>query len=246
MYFKSLVTLLFLSFSSLFADTIGDASWYGEKFQGKPTASGEPFDMYAYTTAHRTLPFGTILIVTNLSNQKSVEVRVNDRGPVKKNRIVDLSYQAAKVIGIIEEGVGEVSIMLKDKEETSSKKNILSKVSSSNPYLTDEEERMVTEKMVKSIECEEYVQKTIQKQQLPREEKEETIKIQIAAFTSEVNAQNFINREKEREFKMQLLEVYSESSEQTLYKVVIVCNSSSMAKKIMALDEYSGAYLFHR
>lgn len=73
----------------------GTASWFGEWHHGKSTASGEPFDMYAMTAAHRKLPFGTVLKVTNTRNGKDVVVRVNDRGPYSKKRILDLSYAAA-------------------------------------------------------------------------------------------------------------------------------------------------------
>jgi len=79
---------------------VGYATYYGPGFHGKKTASGETFDMYKMTCAHRTLPFGTSLIVTNLSNKKSVKVRVNDRGPFVKGVILDLSLGAAKKIGI--------------------------------------------------------------------------------------------------------------------------------------------------
>ena len=109
MYLKSIIPLLLIGSLSLVAET-GDAGWYGEKFQGKPTASGEVFDMNAYTAAHKTLAFGTILTVTNISNNKSVEVRINDRGPQIKNRILDLSYKAAKEIGMIKEGIVKVHI----------------------------------------------------------------------------------------------------------------------------------------
>ena len=80
----------------------GMASWYGKKFHGKKTASGERFNMYELTAAHRTLPFGTKVKVTNLENNKSVVVRINDRGPHVKGRIIDLSYAAAKKIDMIE------------------------------------------------------------------------------------------------------------------------------------------------
>lgn len=86
------------------------ASWYGRKFHGKRTASGERFDMYAMTCAHRTLPFGTKLRVTNPENNKSVIVTVNDRGPFVRSRQLDLSYGAAKKIGIIKQGVEKVII----------------------------------------------------------------------------------------------------------------------------------------
>jgi len=77
---------------------IGTASWYGETFEGKPTASGEPYDMYDMTAAHLTLPIGSYVKVTNLRNGRSVVVRVNDRGPVVPGRIIDLSYGAAQAI----------------------------------------------------------------------------------------------------------------------------------------------------
>ena len=86
------------------------ASWYGPKFNGRPTSSGERFDMYAMTSAHKTLKFGTKLRVTNPDNNKSVIVTVNDRGPFIRGRDLDLSYGAAKEIGLMEKGVGRVKI----------------------------------------------------------------------------------------------------------------------------------------
>src|SRR3954467_10282348 len=70
---------------------VGRASWYGKRFDGRSTASGEPFDMFQFTAAHRTLPLGTLVRVTNLRNGRSVVVRVNDRGPMVRGRIIDLS-----------------------------------------------------------------------------------------------------------------------------------------------------------
>jgi rare lipoprotein A len=87
---------------------IGTASWYGRYFQGKQTANGEQYDMNGLTCAHRSLPLGTWLRVTNLKNRKSVFVRVNDRGPMPDDRIVDLSYAAAKAVGI--SGLGKVKL----------------------------------------------------------------------------------------------------------------------------------------
>jgi len=88
------------------------ASWYGKKFNGKQTASGERFDMYAMTCAHKTLPFGTKLRVINPDNNKSVIVIVNDRGPFVRGRDLDLSYGAAKKIAILKQGVERVKIEL--------------------------------------------------------------------------------------------------------------------------------------
>ena len=86
------------------------ASYYGEAFQGRPTSSGEIFDMYAMTAAHKTLPFGTMLEVTNLENGRSVIVRVNDRGPFLHGRIIDLSYAAAVKLGYQKQGTARVRV----------------------------------------------------------------------------------------------------------------------------------------
>jgi rare lipoprotein A len=88
----------------------GKASYYAEKYHGRKTASGETFDMNALTAAHRTLPFGTICKVTNLSNQKTVNVKINDRGPFIEGRIIDLSKGAAKALDAMQSGVIEVKI----------------------------------------------------------------------------------------------------------------------------------------
>lgn len=91
-------------------EQVGIASWYGKKFNGKKTASGEKFDMHKLTAAHRSLPFGTKVRVENLANGKVVVVRINDRGPFARGRIIDLSYAAAKKIGIIKAGCAKVKI----------------------------------------------------------------------------------------------------------------------------------------
>jgi len=91
---------------------VGKASYYGAEAHGRATASGEKYDMYALTAAHRTLPFGTLVRVTNLANKKSVVVKINDRGPFVAGRIIDLSYAAAKRIRMLEVGVTEVEIVV--------------------------------------------------------------------------------------------------------------------------------------
>jgi rare lipoprotein A len=90
----------------------GLASWYGAKHHGKRTASGEIFDQNKFTAAHRTLPWGSIVRVTNLDNGKSVEVRINDRGPFTKARIIDLSRAAARALGMVQSGVSPVRMEL--------------------------------------------------------------------------------------------------------------------------------------
>jgi len=89
---------------------IGKASWYGHRFQGHRTASGEAFDLNMLTCAHRTLPIGTLLRVTNLSNSRTIMVRVNDRGPLETGLIVDLSYAAARSLGFGERGKARVRL----------------------------------------------------------------------------------------------------------------------------------------
>ncbi len=88
----------------------GVASWYGADFHGKRTANGEIYNMYAYTAAHKTLPFNTYVKVTNLRNGRSTIVRINDRGPFVRNRIIDLSYSAARDIGMARAGTAPVLI----------------------------------------------------------------------------------------------------------------------------------------
>ncbi len=88
----------------------GIASWYGPNFHGKKTSNGEWYDMYAMTAAHKTFPMNTIVKVTNLLNGKSTIVRINDRGPFVKNRIIDLSYAAAKKIGVVARGTAPVRL----------------------------------------------------------------------------------------------------------------------------------------
>ncbi len=88
----------------------GKASYYAHQYHGRPTASGEPYNMYAMTAAHPSLPFGTLLRVTNLQNGRSVVVRVNDRGPYKAGRVVDVSLAAAEQLGLILPGTAEVRL----------------------------------------------------------------------------------------------------------------------------------------
>ena len=96
---------------------IGRASWYGKQFHGRSTASGEPYDMFQFTAAHRQLPLGTWVRVTNLRNGRSITVRVNDRGPYVGNRIIDLSYGAAQMLELRARGTEKVRIDIVNGEE---------------------------------------------------------------------------------------------------------------------------------
>jgi peptidoglycan lytic transglycosylase len=88
----------------------GVASWYGDPFNGHRTSDGEVYDMYQFTAAHRTLPFGSMVRVTNLSNGRQIDVRINDRGPFVASRIIDLSFSAARAIGMIGPGTAPVRL----------------------------------------------------------------------------------------------------------------------------------------
>jgi rare lipoprotein A len=89
---------------------VGKATYYARKFQGHRTANGERYDMHAYSAAHRTLPFGSYVRVTNLATKRSVVVRINDRGPYVKNRVIDLSFAAATLIRLQRTGSAEVKL----------------------------------------------------------------------------------------------------------------------------------------
>lgn len=115
--FLSLVSLSFFYSFVLVQDEIGKASYYADSLHGRKTASGEPYDKNAFTCAHKTLPFGTKIRVTRLDNQKSVVVRVNDRGPFVEGYITDISRAAAESIGLIRDGVTRVKIEIVEKPD---------------------------------------------------------------------------------------------------------------------------------
>jgi rare lipoprotein A len=89
---------------------VGTASWYGKDFHGKPTASGEIYNMYGYSAAHKTLPLGTRVRVTNMKNNRQIVVPINDRGPFVGRRIIDMSYGAARHLGMVKEGLAKVHV----------------------------------------------------------------------------------------------------------------------------------------
>lgn len=99
-------------------ELVGQASWYGKKYHGRLTASGERYNMRAYTAAHKTLPFGTIVRVTNTANNKTVDVKINDRGPFAKGRVIDLSHKSFEQIGNIKKGLAPVKIKIIDDSNT--------------------------------------------------------------------------------------------------------------------------------
>ncbi len=111
---------------------VGTASWYGEFFDGKPTASGEDYDMYDMTAAHPTLPLGSYVKVTNLHNGRAVVVKVNDRGPIVQGRIIDLSFGAAQVLEFKDHGLQKVRLDVV-KRGTSQHRAILQTIAANHP-----------------------------------------------------------------------------------------------------------------
>ena len=111
----------------------GVASWYGKKFHGRSTSNGERYDMYKMTAAHKTLPLPTNVRVTNLNNGRSVILRVNDRGPFVKNRLIDLSYAAAKELDIIRDGTGFVEVVALDRGTRSAAGPVTASTTSGSP-----------------------------------------------------------------------------------------------------------------
>ena len=105
----------------------GKASWYGKPFHGRLTANGERYNMYKMTAAHRTYAMGTILKVTNLHNKRSVKVRVNDRGPFYSSRMVDLSYGAARKLGMVKKGIGKIKVEVVSSNKKSYRKKTAKK-----------------------------------------------------------------------------------------------------------------------
>jgi rare lipoprotein A len=110
-------TILFLTSCSRKITENGKASYYADKFEGRRTASGETFHQNRLTAAHRTLPFGTKVKVTNVANGRSVKVRITDRGPFAEGRVIDLSKKAAKRIGMVNTGVAVVEVTYKKKKQ---------------------------------------------------------------------------------------------------------------------------------
>jgi rare lipoprotein A len=108
------------------SNQVGTASWYGEAFDGKPTASGERYNMYQLTAAHLSLPLGTRVRVTNLKNGRNVVVRINDRGPYIPGRMIDLSYRAARVLEFKSQGITRVRMEVLQPRELAASRSMAS------------------------------------------------------------------------------------------------------------------------
>lgn len=162
----------------------GLASWYGKRYHGKKTSSGEVYDMYAMSAAHTTLPIPSYVKVTNLSNKRSVIVRINDRGPFKRDRLIDLSYAAAHKLRLIEQGSGMVEVEWIDTSPEALRKMRSTPTLASTPSV---ETKPLTEEIpIKSVVAEPAPNptKTVVKNDA---ENSNTYYVQVGAFKNELN-----------------------------------------------------------
>jgi len=199
---------------------IGKASWYGKPFHGKLTANGERYNMYAMTAAHRTYAMNTLLKVTNLKNKKSVKVRVNDRGPFYSSRNIDLSYGAARKLGITKQGVGRVRIEVLNHTHKPSTYKVASRKRTAIKKSSRKQLKVVHKKKSKTVTRDNLVQ--------------------IASFFDPKSAKKFKNQQKYK--NMTIIKRYLKSKKKTAYKVVIKCTPWE-AKKLISSKKFSGAYL---
>ncbi|MDX8380680.1 MAG: septal ring lytic transglycosylase RlpA family protein [Ghiorsea sp.] len=165
-------------------DETGIASWYGKKFHGKKTANGEIYDMHAMTAAHTTLPIPSVVRVTNLENGKAIEVRVNDRGPFVKSRLIDLSYAAAKALGYSQQGTTRVRV------QTIHSADVSSEIVSPRPITASIATQLITP-IATPITAIERASVVGKKQNEP---KIEMAYVQIGAFSSKDSAEAVIER----------------------------------------------------
>ena len=186
----------------------GIASWYGTKFHGRRTSSGETYDMYAMTAAHKTLPLPTYARVTNKKNGRSIIVRINDRGPFHENRIIDLSYAAATKLGIVTTGTGLVEVIAIDPSRQATNKPV-------KPKSVLPEDVIDVGEPASSVE--------IVEPSLPTAEELENnvgIFVQLGAFRSQENAQKL--RDTFADHKVGQVSVKQEIFEnESIYKVWI-------------------------
>ncbi|CAA6799697.1 MAG: Rare lipoprotein A precursor [uncultured Sulfurovum sp.] len=254
MHFKAIIVLAF-SQTLLFAQTIGLASWYGEKFQGRITSSGETFNMHAYTAAHKTLPFGTMVNVTNLQNGKSVNVKVNDRGPYNSNRIMDISYAAAKSIGLVTMGTAKVSIeQFKTQpirkvtvqprlEPTANTSTILETVTASKDLASMMEYALMITDPKKEVNQPVVVVAPTTVAVPPVVNQKKKVHVQVASFSTEQGAEQFMVKERSKGYQMMAIPAFSIKFQQLRHKVIILTDSKKSAMAIVNSKQYNGAYI---
>ena len=196
----------------------GKASWYGKPFHRRLTANGERYNMYQMTAAHRTYAMNTVLRVTNLRNHKSVKVRINDRGPFYNTRDIDLSYGAARKLGMVNKGVGKVKI-----EVLSSGKKRIVKTYAKKRAVISRKASAVNHIIIKK------------NPNIVRNKK-----IQIASFFKKKSAENFTKKNRLKNFS--IVKKYIKAKKKTAYRIVIRCTPWE-AKHLLKSKKFVGAYL---
>lgn len=211
---------------------IGKASWYGKPFHGRLTANGERYNMYNMTAAHRTYAMGTRLKVTNLKNRRSVIVRVNDRGPFYSSRAIDLSYGAARKLGMVKSGVSPVKIEVYSSRSKSHKKRNFKK------HTIKKYKKSSSKKNLKRTLRKKTTKRTLQKR--ASKESKQTTKVQLASFSSKKNAYNFKKRHHLK--NVSIVKSYLPSKRGHIYRVIVKRNDKE-AKKMLNSKKFLGAYL---
>lgn len=163
-------------------DEIGLASWYGPNFHGKKTANGEVFDQNSISAAHKTLPMPSIVKVTNLKNNKELVIRINDRGPFVRGRIIDLSKKAAEILDIVRTGTAKVRVKILESESR--------KIAQINS-------KFEINKGVKSAKTEKILKKSLEYDDFGKSQEvviDKNLIIQVAAFNNEENANRLVDK----------------------------------------------------
>lgn len=161
---------------------IGVASWYGKDFHAKTTANGEKYDMYSLTAAHRTLPLPSIVKVTNLENGRSLVLRVNDRGPYAKNRIIDVSKRASQLLGFQTQGTTKVRVEVLEKESKALKAALLGERYEGEVYVAQQEPAITSSSEISKIK--------INGQSYPKG----SYFVQVGSFAQQSGAQEMVER----------------------------------------------------
>ena len=195
----------------------GKASWYGKPFHGRLTANGERYNMYNMTAAHRTYAMGTILKVTNLRNRRSVRVRVNDRGPFYSSRMIDLSYGAARKLGIVKKGIGKIKVQV---------------ISSPKKHHSYKKRYSYKKKYIKKNSN--TSSKKITKQKMLR-----TQKVQVASFFKKSQATSF--KKKHKLSNALVVKKYLPKYKKNAYRIVIKCTNWE-ANKLLKSKKFKGAF----
>ncbi len=247
----------------------GYASWYGKELHGERVASGETFDMYALTAAHRTIPFNSLVKVTNLKNGKSAVVRINDRGPYNQGRIIDLSYKAALDLGITNTGSAEVQLEVMGKSQQSyTTSNTTVTVSEPSITTTSRKDIIIKEEMIGEdgvlddgtinnigeiestfVKPKRKPKRTIYKG--PKKSKTNysskkrgSVMVQIGSFTNRESAVGVQKRAQNSNPSYQVIIVKRFINGRTYHKVAIKGFANrGAAKRFISNGRYNGAYI---